>query len=514
MNPTLTMNTQTSRNARCPQGGFVPFLSRTATLVAGLALLAACDATGSEEERPYPAPDSEAGEASSGTAVAFVDVTVLPMDGEADELEGHTVLVRDDRVTDVGPHDEVDIPSDARVIEGEGRRLLPGLAEMHAHIPGNAPPEAVEDLFFLYLANGVTTIRGMLGAPNHLELREATASGDLLGPTIFAASPALSGQAAPNPESAEEAVRQYAADGYDLLKLHPGIERPVYDRIVEVAREEGITWAGHISPDVGLEHSLATGKSTVDHLDGYVEAAASEEVRQRMVDGEAVPLAEVLESVTEERIRELARATAEAGMWNVPTAHLWETFYNDTPSEELRERWEMRYASEQQLDQWSQQNDGRFFVDLLEGWRTRGELGADDVSPEDAQALIETRRRILAALHEEGAAILLGTDSPQVFMVPGFGVHREMATMAEAGMPPRAILEAGTRNVAEYVREDLGHEDDFGTVTPGARADLILVEGDPLTDLEALRDPDGVMIRGRWLPGESIRERLERIAGA
>ena len=510
MNPTLTMNAQTTMNRPHARNGSSSVLSRAMALFAGLALLATGDASAADDPRSDRPSDPRAD--TSDPVIAFVDVTVLPMDGEADELDGHTVLVRDDQVTDVGPHDEVEIPSDARVIEGEGRRLLPGLAEMHAHIPANASDEAVEDLFFLYLANGVTTIRGMLGAPSHLELRDATASGELLGPTIFAASPALSGQAAPDPDAAEEAVRQYATDGYDLLKLHPGIERPVYERIAEVAQEEGITWAGHVSPDVGLEHSLATGKSTVDHLDGYVEAAASEDIRRRMVDGEAVPLAEVLESVTDERIRELARATAEAGMWNVPTAHLWETFYNDTPSEELRERWEMRYASDDQLSQWSQQNDGRFFVNLLEGWRTRGELGADDVPPEDAQALIETRRRVLAALHEEGAGILLGTDSPQVFMVPGFGVHREMETMTKVGMSPRAILESGTRNVAEYVRQDLDGDGDFGTVTAGARADLILVEGDPLTNLEALQDPEGVMVQGQWLPGDEIRERLEEIS--
>jgi imidazolonepropionase-like amidohydrolase len=444
---------------------------------------------------------------------AFVGVGVLPMVGERPALENRTVLVEGGRVSRVGPADRVVVPEGARVIDGEGLWLLPGLSEMHAHVPGpQASRQQMDDILFLYLANGVTTIRSMLGAPNHLELRDAIARGERLGPTLFSASPSLSGGSAPDPETAEALVRSHASAGYDLLKLHPGLSRETYDRMVEVAREVGITWAGHVSPAVGVEHSLATGKSTIDHLDGYVEAAASRAVRERARAGEAVPLSEVVGSATPERVEDLARMTAEAGTWNAPTAYLWEIFYNDVPASEFEAQDEMRYVPAAQLGQWRGQKEQRLFVDLLENWRTDGALGADDVSQEDADALIELRRQILAALDRAGAGLLLGTDSPQVFMVPGYSLHREVRLMAEAGIPPLRILESGSRNVASYAAQELGYDEAFGTVAPGSRADLVLVEGNPLEDLERLRDPAGVMVRGLWLSRDEIRERLEGIA--
>jgi len=101
---------------------------------------------------------------------------------------------------------------------------MPGLAEMHAHIPGaNAPPQLIKDIMFLYIANGVTTIRGMLGAPNQLTLREQTARGEVVGPTIFVGAPSLNGQSAPTPEAGARLVREHKSAGYDFLKLHPGL---------------------------------------------------------------------------------------------------------------------------------------------------------------------------------------------------------------------------------------------------------------------------------------------------
>ncbi len=495
------------------------------SLVGAGAAVSGCGGREAEPSAPHDearaiasAEDSERAEVVGGAAegvVAFEGVFVLPMDADSGVLEDHTVVIRDGRIAEIGPAHEVSAPEGAQIIAGEGRYLLPGFAEMHAHLPGpDVPDEEVEELLFLYLANGVTTLRGMLGFPSHLELRDQIESGERLGPTIFAGSPPLSGDTAATGADGGSAVRELAGEGYDLIKLHPGISREVYDQIVKSAGEEGITWAGHVSPEVGLEHSFATGKSTIDHLDGYVEAVASEEVRDRLAAGDAVPVGELVDSATDRRIEEVAEATREAGTWNVPTAYLWELFYGDAPAAELAAKPEMQYAAEPQIEQWTKLAEDRFFVDLLEGWRTGGELGADDVSAEDGEALIELRRRILAALDEAGAGILLGTDSPQMFMVPGFSLHHEIGVMAQAGMAPLDILKAGTRNVAEYANDELGYDEDFGRVRAGARADLVLVDGNPLEDLNALQKPRGVMVRGHWLSRDEIRHRLSEIAKA
>jgi imidazolonepropionase-like amidohydrolase len=120
------------------------------------------------------------------------------------------------------------------------------------------------------------------------------------------------------------------------------------------------------------------------------------------------------------------------------------------------------------------------------------------------------RRRILKALQTAGCPIAFGTDSPQLYSVPGFSIHREMRSMAAAGLSAQQILNSGTRQVARY----FGAEQEFGSVAAGQRADLLLLNGNPLGDLANTAKRAGVMVNGRWLPEADIQARLERIAAA
>jgi imidazolonepropionase-like amidohydrolase len=115
---------------------------------------------------------------------------------------------------------------------------------------------------------------------------------------------------------------------------------------------------------------------------------------------------------------------------------------------------------------------------------------------------------MLQALHEGGVPMLLGTDSPQVFSVPGFSMHHEMFLWVELGMTPYEVLESGTRRVAEY----FDATDDFGSVAVGRRADLLLLTADPIADIVNVARRAGVMVNGRWLPESQIQERLAEIA--
>src|ERR671914_849603 len=301
----------------CPRRAMKPIaLSRASALV-----VAALSFTGST----LPAQNTGA-RGAAPAVVAFVNVNVLPMDRER-VLEGQTVIVRDGRIASIGPAASARVPTGALRVDGRGKYLMPGLAEMHAHIPGvQAPEQVVRDIFTLYVANGITTIRGMLGAPNQLELRAKTASGEMLGATIFVGAPSLNGNTAADPATAARLVREHKAAGYDFLKLHPGIPRTSYDSIVAAARASRITYAGHISQGVGLEHTLASRQSTIDHLDGYIEAAVPESIRSRVLADPAL-FGEMISSVDESRLHAFAAETRKAGTWNVPTLFLWESFF-------------------------------------------------------------------------------------------------------------------------------------------------------------------------------------------
>src|SRR5690606_34844159 len=167
----------------------------------------------------------------------FDGVHVVPMDGER-VLEDHTVLVADGVVQAMGARGTVTAPDDALVIEGNGRYLLPGLAEMHGHLPntgGSIPERWRDDVLFLYLANGVTLVRGMQGNAQHLELRDAIARGELLGPRLYVASPQMSGQSVRSPGQGIELVDAHRAAGFDLLKIQEGLQSEVYAAIAERA---------------------------------------------------------------------------------------------------------------------------------------------------------------------------------------------------------------------------------------------------------------------------------------
>jgi imidazolonepropionase-like amidohydrolase len=438
--------------------------------------------------------------ASAPGVIAFVDVNVIPMDRER-VLEGQTVIVRDGRIASVEPSARARIPSGALRVDGRGKYLIPGLAEMHAHIPGaQASEQMIRDIFTLYVANGVTTIRGMLGAPNQLTLRAKTATGEMLGPTIFVGAPSLNGNSAADPATAARLVREHKAAGYDFLKLHPGIPRTSYDSIVAAARAVGITYAGHISQGVGLEHTLASRQSTIDHLDGYLEASVPENVRARVTAADA-PLGEMINAVDASRFPTLAAETRKAGTWNVPTTFLWESFFSPEPPEEMARRAEMKYAPPQWINGWSNQKRDRITQDQRNG-----------VSPQESATYLSLRRTLLKTLADSGAKLLMGTDSPQMFNVPGFSLHREIAVMQEAGLTPWQVLESGTRHVAEYAAKDLRLDGRFGTVTPGNRADLILLEANPLADVRNVAKRAGVMVRGRWLPASELDRMLAEMA--
>src|SRR5262245_60004394 len=213
------------------------------------------------------------------------NVTVLPMDSER-SLANHSVVIQGRRIVAVGPSATTKAPEGAVRIDGRGKYLMPGLAEMHGHFLG---PQAVEQLgepfadrfLFLNLACGVTTVRGILGGPRDLRAKEELARGARIGPQAFVAGPSLNGNSVPTLEAAWRVVTEQRAAGYDLLKIHPGIPRPAFDEAVATAKREGIPFAGHIPADVGLLHALSSGIKSVEHLDGFVEALQK--------DGAALP---------------------------------------------------------------------------------------------------------------------------------------------------------------------------------------------------------------------------------
>ncbi|HSP12508.1 MAG TPA: amidohydrolase family protein, partial [Salegentibacter sp.] len=251
-------------------------------------------------------------------------------------------------------------------------------------------------------------------------------------------------------------------------------------------------FGGHVPEAVGLTGALEARQTSIDHYDRYVEFLVPDEARKGRSAGFFG--SGIIDLIDRDRIDEAVKMTVQAGTWNVPTLSLIEHLANEESAEEMITRPEMRYMPRNVLDGWA-----KFKNDYSK---------RDDFQPEATAALVEFRRDLTKKLHDAGAKIVLGSDAPQVFNVPGFSIHHELWMMVESGLSPYEVLVTGTRNAAVY----FGTPNEFGTIQPGRRADLILLNSNPLEDISYVQDRAGVMVRGTWYPEEKIQEKLEEIA--
>ena len=419
------------------------------------------------------------------STVAFVNVAVLPMDRDA-VVRQHTVVVRDAKIVEMGPAASVRVPDGATQVDGAGKFLMPTLAEMHAHIPGGKESDAVvEKTLFLYAVNGVGTIRGMLGDPRHLQYRDRVAKGELFSPRIYTSGPSFNGKTAASPEAAVQAVAAQKAAGYDLLKIHPGVPRAAFDALDAKADEVGIPFAGHVPLDVGLQRALDARYRSIDHLDGYIEALAREPQTSQFFG------LNLVQQVDESKIPALVAATRNAGVWMVPTQVLMDSLLSEDSPAEMAAWPEMRYMPPATIKNWIEQKTGM----------------TAKYSAADRRRFLELRRRIMKALLDGGVDYALGSDAPQWWNVPGFSAHRELRSLVLAGFTPFQALQSGTANAARY----FGTEGETGTVARGKRADLLLLDANPLEDVGNSTRIAGVMIGGRWMARNEIDERLQRL---
>ncbi|HYP01003.1 MAG TPA: amidohydrolase family protein [Pyrinomonadaceae bacterium] len=443
--------------------------------------------------------------APASDTTAFVGVNVIPMDRER-VLANQTVVVRDGVIAEIGDARKVRVPQGAQRIDGRGKFLIPGLADMHVHLftDDEYPDALAADEFKIMLAQGVTTIRLMTGTPEQLALRAKSAKGELLAPTIYAASPQFSGRKATNAyvvtneAEAREAVRKAKADGYDYLKMTTFLKPEVYEAIVGEAARQKIRVVGHAdSRSVGLQRALKA-RQQIEHLDSYLEALLPE---NSPVKGSVSDLYiyqpknwESLDVLDENKIPEIARATVRANPFSVPTLHLFKsTFGIGRTEESIRAQPDIRFYPQKTIDLWVAYNK---------------RYQAQWASPERRAKYVAIRNKIVKAIHDAGGKILAGSDTPEWLLLYGYTLHRELRALNEAGLSNYATLASATRNPAEF----FGTLHKTGTVERGKRADLVLLEANPLDNISHTERRAGVMLKGRWFTQTELDRTLDEIA--
>jgi imidazolonepropionase-like amidohydrolase len=413
-------------------------------------------------------------------------------------LWNQTVIASGGLITEIGATERVRVPKGAIKIDGRGQYLMPGLADMHVHLEYFDRDAQL----LLFLAGGVTTVRSMDGRPNILEWRNRVANGNLLGPTIYTAGAILEGKppfrndnkVVETPEQAEAEVEAQKKAGYDFIKVYHTLDKETYAAILVSAKKHGLSVAGHVPRSVGLRGILSGGQKSVEHLEGYLDEIEADDSPVRNQRSWLKRFFAV--RIDDGKIHNIAKATRMAEVWNVPT--LVERQLSALSADELQTRLarsEMKYLPSATAGIWKGSNA-----------RVTGRM-----SPEDFARLAEgekVRNRLIKMLYDNGERLLVGTDTPNAFVLPGFSVMEELQNFVDAGLTPFQALKASTKDAAEFI----GKSGEFGTVSVGSRANLLLVKGNPLDDILSLKRRTGVMARGCWVRVEDLQKQLDALA--
>lgn len=406
---------------------------------------------------------SRAAQRATDVPLAIVDVTVIPII-TGGVLLRQTVVIRDGRMIAIGPRESIRPLATARVIDGRGKYLVPGLVDAHVHLEEDA------DLA-QFVASGVTTVRDLMGSPETLGWRKRTADGTSIGPRIVAAGPLFAGPQVPwrkkfttlSPDSARAEVRRQHAAGYDLVKIYDGITTPVYAAVMDEARTLGIPATGHIPAAVHLAGVLAATQN-LEHTDKLLFD----------VWGHAFDST---------RIDSVVRAIAAAGVSITPTIASMQQLarIGSGGFDSLLARPEARRAGPVTLDVWCT------YTSRLRGSRP----AAPGVR---YNPWTDFQMKIVQAAGRAGVPLLAGTDYPNAMLAPGSSLVEELIALREAGLSNAEALRAATSNAGRAMGDTTS-----GFIATGARADLVLVSANPLDDLRALTRIDGVVLNGRWL---------------
>ncbi len=406
--------------------------------------------------------------------LAFVHVNVIPMTRDT-VLEDQTVIVRDGQIVEVGPSATVLVPRGARSIEARGKYLIPGLTDAHVHL--QTPTE-----FPLFLANGVTTVFNLDGRPAHLQWRKRIADGDLLGPTIVTTGPIFT--QAHTPAEAVRMVDEQASLGYDGVKIYNAVSKAEYPALIAEAKRRGMLLMGHIAREPDIELTLASGQS-IAHLEEFTYTYFNPQRDSKN--------AHIV--YDESKIPDAVRLTAQSGVSVTPTLFTYATIVQQAT----------------QLDQFLKQPDLKYdppwIQASLQPAANRYKNGfTPDFYPR-IQASLALQRKLVKALEDAGVPLMAGTDASDVGPVAGFGIHDELQELVNDGLTPFQALQTATVNPAKYFRR----YQEFGTIEAGKRADLVLLEANPLAEISNTRKIAGVAVHGRWRDHAELAAMVEAV---
>lgn len=387
------------------------------------------------------------------------NVNFISMETDA-VLAGMDVYIKDGKIEKFVNTHTTDLGY--TVIDGTDLFLMPGLADMHVHFIDD--PEHNTYNAFLFLANGVTTVRIMWGVEGNIALRNDINSGEILGPRMLVASGGFNGSVPLWPgtvttsstEEVRSRVREFKAKGYDFIKIYSNIPKDQFDALVDETYKEGLKPIGHLPQAVELNYAMKNKQYSIEHLGGFSKL-----------------------SMGSNAFSESVKASLANNIWHCPTM----------------------IVINRSSALVSQYKDEEYYALISPGWKSWYTYPLAQPPTNNPTPSHVNRLAILGELHKAGINIISGTDMGIRYLYPGVSLHEELAYYVEAGMTPYEAVKTSTKNVSLYLQDPT-----TGTINVGSRADLVLLNANPLIDISNMKSIEGVITQGTWLSSEDIDE--------
>jgi hypothetical protein len=455
---------------------------------------------------------------SRPATIAITHVTVIDATGSAPQPDS-TVLISAGRISAVGSANKIAIPSSAKVVDASAKFLIPGLADMHIHLTGAGEPGGSREFILpLLIANGITTVRDMGGKVEYLkELRAEIDSGKRIGPQIFFTGPYLDG----NPPSFQPsivvqtaaegvaAVDKLKSEGVDFIKVQSRLQPEPYYAIAQESKKQGIRFVGHVPDSITAAAASDAGQASIEHLTGVLLGCSTreEELRQRKLallplkDTEANVLArnrawtkDLLDSYAQQKAINLFQKFCNNHTWQVPTLPLLIHLAYLVPESDRKGDPRLKYIPGGVRETWDKTRN-----EILDS-RTEADFSLQ-------RRLVKQSLAVVRALNDTGTSFMAGTDATAPNVFPGSSLHEDLEYLVEAGLTPMQALQAATAKPAEF----LGRGGEQGTIAVGKRADLVLLDANPLEDIHNTQKIRAVIVNGKLLDRSQLDALLANV---
>jgi len=435
-------------------------------------------------------------EAQSGATFVFRHVSVIPMVKEI-ILPDYTVVVKDGRIEEAGPASSVKAPEGAIVIDARGKFMIPALSDMHVHLEGDAwnlmyPPDAkykqeeinFSDILFLYTAHGITTIEVMSAFPEHILLREKIKRNEMIGPRmILSRMIDGAGKAWPPPistwvnnaDEAGSAVIEMHRQGYDRVKVYSFLDRASYDTIIVTAKRLGMGVDGHVPMSTSVEHVVSSGQNMIAHPEEPMKFA---------------------KGFNPEQVDYYASLVAKSNTWVTSTLIIHRNLnalLKDSAGEFSKPGMEYLHPMSRGIWEYIYTHRYKPIPEADRAWLENG--------------FNSFQKPFIYEFYKKGGKLLIGTDPLMPSTLPALSLHLELELLVSVGLTPFEALKVSTTNTFEF----LGELAQAGTIEPGKKADLVLLDENPLENISNIRKISGVMTQRRWIPKSEIDSRLREI---